>query len=528
MAAVAALLVVFGGAFALNRTGDSDRETETIASAGEAEVESAPAAEPGDAQLDYPAVLADDPVFNAIGDIGGFEQGMSDQGVVIDGYVGSDTNQDAFESFCTRPVSGPIVGARWLLDRSTQEVLAVSPIWAGGASCIERTDEQDIATESGLVVSLVQGDEAAVAERDEFWSKELGKRGFAEEQICEVRSSYQVVLGLLGEAPIVEDGLDLFEPPAAQLSEPISQPSVRWTYLVTELEQESFELVVVVETSAGDVGTIALAESAVDFFANEDGVAWVVLSDIPKSIAPGGIVSLQEDLVISSADFGQSSHSVSIFPEACDLPILENQGEVPKFPYDPASEVVRQADFPALDETLFLSQTVLPANREMVVYGIPDFETDASTKVESWTDGEWQTIHQFDAVYPVGPTPSGTLERVTIPELPAGTFRFSLGTNVTTIDVCECRPEPGLPIQDDEFRVVPVRVAVGAVLPKVAQDQAQTDRVLSRVDRWDALSGWVDAGLTPASKVMESVDEPGSYRLVSAGEPETYGVFFVE
>ena len=206
-----------------------------------------------------------------------------------------------------------VVGARWLLDDSTQEVLAVSPIWASGETCLGSS--VPTGTVSGVVVDVVQGGVADVAARNEFWTEVLTRRGFSEEHICEVRSTYQVVVGTDGGPSIVEDGLDLY-------TEPLGVPSVRWSYLVTELDRETFDLVVVLETSSEDRGNISIADSIGGYTANRDGVASVVLGEIPRDLAPGGVASIQEELAVSSGNFGESTHSASVFPEACDLSLI--------------------------------------------------------------------------------------------------------------------------------------------------------------------------------------------------------------
>ena len=79
------------------------------------------------------------PVYQDAGRFIRFTLQTTDHGLFLDGLLEVPIIKD--EEFptpdtCTMPRSGPTIGARWLLDDETFAVLAVSPIWEDGSSCI--------------------------------------------------------------------------------------------------------------------------------------------------------------------------------------------------------------------------------------------------------------------------------------------------------------------------------------------------------------------------------------------------------
>lgn len=81
--------------------------------------------------------LGSDPVYRHTGRFTLFTLQATDLGLLIDGRLEVPIEDWEFPTAgtCTVPRSGPVIGARWLLDEATLSVLAVSPIWED-ASCL--------------------------------------------------------------------------------------------------------------------------------------------------------------------------------------------------------------------------------------------------------------------------------------------------------------------------------------------------------------------------------------------------------
>ena len=81
--------------------------------------------------------LSADPVYRNAGRFAVFTSQPTDLGLLIDGQLEVPIEDREFptEWICTVPRTGPVIGARWLLDYTTLSVLAVSPIWED-ASCL--------------------------------------------------------------------------------------------------------------------------------------------------------------------------------------------------------------------------------------------------------------------------------------------------------------------------------------------------------------------------------------------------------
>jgi hypothetical protein len=81
--------------------------------------------------------LSADPVYQNAGRFIRFTLQTTDRGLLLDGLLEVPIEDREFPAagICTVPHSGPVIGARWLLDETTLSVLAVSPIWVD-ASCL--------------------------------------------------------------------------------------------------------------------------------------------------------------------------------------------------------------------------------------------------------------------------------------------------------------------------------------------------------------------------------------------------------